>query len=89
MSEGYDPGLSTEEWSELLKNRDVFNDTALAVMKRMLHYGGQATCKELSLKYGESPHFYNMGSTGLAKRIIKKTGIPAPDPKNEFSKWWP
>ncbi|MGN1381570.1 MAG: AAA family ATPase [Eubacterium sp.] len=88
-SEGYDPGLSTEEWADLLKDNSVFNETALAVMERMLNYGGQATCKELSLKYGESPHFYNMGSTSLAKRIIKKTGIPAPDPKNEYSKWWP
>jgi hypothetical protein len=42
-------------------------------MVRMLDYGGQATCAQLSEKYGENASFYNFGSTHLAKRIHKKT----------------
>ena len=33
-----------------------------------------ATCKQLSVKYGETPNFYNTGATTLAKRIAEKTG---------------
>ena len=41
-------------------------------MKRMKEYGGQATCTQLSIKYGESANFYNSGSSALARRVAKK-----------------
>lgn len=52
-------------------------------------YGGAATCKQLSVKYGESSQFYNMGSTQLAKRIAEKTNCPLMSQDTENSKWWP
>jgi 5-methylcytosine-specific restriction protein B len=56
-----------------LKNPDVFDLDSLAIMKRMLDFGGAATCKQLSQKYGASIAFYNFGSVRLAKRILKET----------------
>ena len=58
-------------------------------MKRMKDYGGQATCKQLSVKYGQSSNFYNAGSSTLAKRIADKTGCPLLEVDTENSKWWP
>lgn len=84
----YTPALSVDEWEALLNDSEVFTDSSLEIMKRILDYGGKATCVQLSIKYGESNNFYNVGSFSLAKRIFKKTGCLAP-PENENSKWWP
>lgn len=85
----YTPGFSVEDWKELLKDRTVFNDDSLKVMKRFLDYGGEATCKELSVKYGKSHNYYNMTSSNLAKRIINKTNCPVMDRNATNSRYWP
>ena len=86
----YDPDISTEKWIQLLKNPQVFNHSALEIMKRFKDHGGEATCKQLSIKYGESINFYNAGSSALARRVYNETKCPLL--KESFSdnaKWWP
>lgn len=86
----YTPGLTEEDWLALLGDDKVFTTGSLEIMKRMKDYGGQATCTQLAVKYGETKNFYLTGSTALAKRVIEKTGCPVlTDDKNENSKWWP
>ena len=85
----YTPGLSAEDWTALLNDTSVFNETGLKIMKSFYDYGGAATCKQLSVKYGEPSQFYNMGSTQLAKRVAEKTNCPLMPPASENSKWWP
>lgn len=86
----YTPGLTEEDWLALLGDDKVFTTGSLEIMKRMKDYGGQATCTQLAVKYGETKNFYLTGSTALAKRVIEKTGCPVlTDGKNENSKWWP
>ncbi|WP_296879158.1 AAA family ATPase [Thomasclavelia sp.] len=85
----YDPGISKEQWIELLNNKDVFYLSNLEMMKRMVDFGGEATCRQLSLKYGENFNFYNAGSSSLAKRIIDQTGCKAPPSGEKNSRFWP
>lgn len=86
----YTPGLTEEDWLALLGDDKVFTTGSLEIMKRMKDYGGQATCTQLAVKYGETKNFYLTGSTALAKRVIEKTGcLVLTDDKNENSKWWP
>ncbi len=86
----YTPGLTEEDWLALLGDDKVFTTGSLEIMKRMKDYGGQATCTQLAVKYGETKNFYLTGSAALAKRVIEKTGCPVlTDDKNENSKWWP
>lgn len=85
----YTPGLSVDEWVKLLNDSEVFTTGSLEIVKRMKDYGGQATCKQLSVKYGQSSNFYNAGSSTLAKRIADKTGCPPLEGYTEKSKWWP
>lgn len=87
--EEYMPGLSTEDWKRLLADSDVFNDSSLEIMKRMLDYGGKATCTQLAVKYGETKNFYNSGSSALARRVAEKTGCPVLEKDNGNAKWWP
>lgn len=86
----YTPGLTEEDWLALLGDDKVFTTGSLEIMKRMKDYGGQATCTQLAVKYGETKNFYLTGSTALAKRVVEKTRCPVlTDDKNENSKWWP
>ncbi len=85
----YSPNLSTRDWTELLKNSAVFNESSLQIMARMKDYGGEATCKQLSEKYGEDPYFYNSGSSSLAERIANKKGCPVWQDEDGNKKWWP
>lgn len=85
----YSPELTVEDWIALLSDESVFTTGSLEIMKRMKDYGGQATCTQLSVKYGESKNFYNSGSSALARRIAGKTGCPIMDKGSEDFRWWP
>ena len=85
----YSPELGVQDWIELLNDNSIFTINSLQIMKRLKDYGGAATCKQLSVKYGETPNFYNGGSWSLAQRIAKKTGCPVMIKDTDDSKWWP
>lgn len=85
----YSPEISVDEWVALLKDESVFTLSSLEIMKRMKDYGGQATCTQLSIKYGEKKNFYNSGSSALARRVAEKTNCPILKKDNDDSKWWP
>ena len=84
----YNPGLSVDDWIGLLGDDEVFTTGSLEIMKRMKDYGGQATCTQLAVKYGETKNFYNSGSVALARRVAKKTDCPVMERDNENSRWW-
>jgi 5-methylcytosine-specific restriction protein B len=86
--EDYEPGLTVDDWVALLGDKDVFTENSLEIMRRMKDYGGQATCTQLAIKYGETKNFYNSGSVGLARRIVEKTGCPVMERNNENARWW-
>ena len=87
--EGYSPNISTERWLELLGDKEVAKEESLIVLKCMKDFGGEATCKQLSAKYGRHAQFYNLASSRLAKRVAQKTGCPVLARDNSNSKWWP
>ncbi len=84
----YDPGLTVDDWSNLLKDENVFTTSALEIMKRIKDCGGTASCTQLALKYGETKNFYNAGSSSLAKRVCKVTGISPNTRENSSTRWW-
>ena len=85
----YSPELSVDDWIGLLNDKDIFTPSSLEIMRRLKDYGGSATCKQLSQKYGETANFYNSGSSALARRIAKKTGCPTISTDTQNSRWWP
>lgn len=88
--EDYSPKLNVDDWVELLKDSSVFTVSSLQIMKRIKDYGGQATCTQLYVKYGESKNFYSSGSSSLAKRIAEKTDCEVPpDRDGGNARWWP
>ena len=85
----YSPNLTVDDWITLLSDSSVFTQSSLQIMKRIKDYGGQATCTQLAVKYGESKNFYNAGSSALAKRVVGKTDCPVLTENNDNARWWP
>ncbi|MBR4823863.1 MAG: EVE domain-containing protein [Spirochaetaceae bacterium] len=86
----YKPGLTKEDWTDLLSNPEIFTPSALAVMKRLMDNGGQGTCSELSRKYGESKNFYNRNSSVLGEKIYKSgKSTEPPKWKDGAFMYWP
>lgn len=84
----FDPGLSIEDWSKLLKDETVFTTGAMEIMKRMKDYGGMASCTQLAVKYGETKNFYNSGSAALARRVCEATGVNPNTRDDGSTQWW-
>lgn len=66
----------------LIKDPKIFNENSRIVMSRFLDFGGEATCKQLSKRYGESYQYYLTNSVNLAKRVENATGCPMPPSKD-------
>lgn len=88
-TEKYSPAITTEQWKTLLQDKEVFYPGSLEIMKRLLDYGGKATCAQLAIKYGETANFYNTGSSALAKRVHEKTGCTVMRKEDGQFEWWP
>lgn len=89
IHKNYSPGISVEQWLELLEDPRVFTLESLQILKRFKDFGGQATCAQLSKKYGASPNFYNRGASALAERVAVKTDCPLVLSEDENTRWWP
>ena len=87
--EEYDPGITKEKYIELIKNPDITNDAKKDVLYRFYQIGGQATCRQLSDKYGNAPAYYLSNATNLAKAIQKNTNCPVLPREEENSRFWP
>ena len=84
----YNPGLTIENWKKLLKDGAIFTTSALETMKRIKDYGGQASCTQLAVKYGETKNFYNSGSVALAHRVCEAAGIKPATREDGSTQWW-
>lgn len=76
LADDYNPGITKDKWKELFKDDKVFDTRGREVLKRMLDYGGQATCLQLAEKYGDNASFYNFGSSSVAMKVAKVTKCP-------------
>lgn len=65
----YDPEISAEQWLEILADRSVCTAENLEILKTMQELGGEATCKQLSLRSGGSSAHYNGSMIQLARRV--------------------
>ena len=84
----YDPGITKEKWLQLLRDEEIFTTQSLEIMYRMKDYGGAATCKQLSVKYGEEPNYYNVGSSSLGKRVADKVNCQIKIDEDGKQRWW-
>lgn len=88
--EEYDPGLSVDDWQELLDNSNVFDASSLRVLACFKDIGGTASCSAVAAKYGRKAHSYNLIATKAAARVLKASAAASPpDRGEENERRWP
>lgn len=81
--------LSVQEWLDLFKNKDIFKDENMLIMRRFLDIGGAATCSQLSGRYGKAWGYYNSMCSKLAKRISEEKNIELERRDDGSERRWP
>ena len=85
----YDPEISSEQWKELLTNDSVCTRDNREILRHMLQLGGEATCKQLSMQFGNTAAHYNSSMVQLARRVHEETDCPLAQNADGDQKWWP
>lgn len=88
--EKYDPGISKDQWLELLEDGKIFTDNAYFAIAAMYDFGGTATCRQLEEKYGRISDFYRTSlGVQLASKIKNIFDLPYCISEKDGNKVWP
>lgn len=85
----YDPEISAEQWNALLADPAICTEENRQTLQHMRQLGGEATCTQLSIRFGNTAAHYNSSLVQLARRVYEKTGCPLVQNEKENQKWWP
>jgi len=80
--------ISVENWTDLLKNTEVFREEDLHLLKRIYRMGGEASASQLAEDVGDHFSAYNSRIVHLAKRIQGVTACPIVIRDNGKECWW-
>ncbi|MEH7130415.1 AAA family ATPase [Neobacillus drentensis] len=70
--------ITSETWSELLQNRNVFYESDLVYLNKMFELGGEATATQLAAALDKHYSSFNAPVVYLAKRILGATNMAPP-----------
>ena len=76
--------LTTEDWEELLKDRELFDKDALIILKRMRHVAAPTSSEELADMFGLGALYYSLEMGKLAEKLCIKLGI---DYLEDIERW--
>ena len=85
----YDPGISKEQWVNLLEDDSIFDDKCRMALACMYDNAGQGTCTGLAEKYNQRMALWQTNcGVHLASRIQKKTACPLAS-NGKSDQYWP
>lgn len=71
--EEFDPGITTEQWTIMLRNSDIIKPEYLDMLKKMMKLGGESTCAHLEEVYGGKQGVYNAYGRSIGQTAMKYT----------------
>ena len=87
--EDYNPGITKEQWIEILNNPEYVGPIWGGVLARFYDYGGAATCSQIAERYGGNPMSVSGNCTQFAKAIQKTTECLMYDAGDDRNRYWP
>lgn len=64
--------ISIDEWKHLLTNGTITYEQIDVLQKFYQEQGHKSTCKNMSIKYGETPNYYNAKITTIGKYVQRE-----------------
>lgn len=88
--EEFDPGITTEEWLEMLDDPTVFDEDGLHAVECLHAFGGPTTLQQMSVRFRGTMGRYRRWLNTTAQRVGRRRGIAAPQ-QDQFGndEWWP
>ena len=76
--EEFDPKLSKEAWKKfIIEVEKPKYPACVRMLKAMMELGGEATCKELSIKYGGHPSVYTACTMNIGRHVKSYYNLPS------------
>lgn len=88
LLEEYDAGIRKEDWICFMQDEQIISYSAKVVLYQILQQGGVCSCSKLSEIYHNSPYYYNITCTNIARNIYKKTNCILYEDAGK-AKYWP
>lgn len=85
--EEYNPNITKEQWIELVKDKEIFNEKSLIVFA-CIQKAKIATCADMAEEFGRSNNFYNTNNWQTGKRIYEKLKCPLSQRENGSERFW-
>ena len=73
--EEYTHDISLEAWMELIRNDEIFLESDLVYLKKMIDLGGEASATQLAAALDKHYSSFNTPVVQLAKRVLEVTDI--------------
>lgn len=83
----YNPGIDAETYENLLNTVCVHDH--LDVLYYMYRMGGEATCKQIAAKFGNTYNHYLTNANNIAKNIARETSCSLCKRADGSSQYWP
>ncbi len=80
--------ISTDIWTEFLKNQEIFYESDLVYLNKMYELGGEATATQLALALDKQSSSFNSPVVSLAKRVLKATNMNPPKGQDGKDSFW-
>ncbi|MFZ7946400.1 AAA family ATPase [Neobacillus sp. 19] len=80
--------ISTETWTNLLQDRQIFYESDLVYLQKMVELGGQATATQLGAALDKHNNSFNAPVGNLAKRVLTATDMAAPKRPDGSNAYW-
>lgn len=69
----YDPGLTAEQYENVFSDEKIIRRDWLDTLYYLYKMGGEGTCKQISVRYGNTFGHYNSNATSVAKKVCAAT----------------
>jgi len=87
--EEYDPGITREQYEELLQNENVIKRSSLDTLYYIYKMRGEASCTQIAEKYGNTAQHYNANAIYVAKQIYENLKCPLSNREGESGdRYW-
>lgn len=83
----YNPNITKEQWLELVKDREIFNENVLITFA-CIQKAKIATCADMSNEFGRSKSFYIANVFTPGKKIYNKLNCPVDLREDETTRYW-
>ncbi len=87
--EEYDPGISADEYEQILADETIVKRTWLDILYHLYQMGGEGSCKQIANEYGNNAPHYNTNGINVAKSVAKQTDCPLYKREDGENSYWP